>query len=267
MISLHIFLLSIIQGFTEFLPISSSAHLIILPKFLSVKDQGVIFDIAVHLGSLFAILIFFWKDSVSLIKGTILLITLNLRKKESQFLLRLILASIPVILVGLLLRIYKIDTLLRTLELIGWTMIIFGILLYLVDKIGKKNKKIEDWTYKDALIMGCFQALALIPGVSRSGITISGSRFIGYDRYNSIKLSMLMSIPTILASATLISTDLFEVTIDVDIFELIFSFLLAFFTSFLALFVLIKFIYKFHFTPYILYRIFLGLILLWFVYS
>ena len=141
MISLHIFLVSTLQGLTEFLPISSSAHLIILPTMLAVKDQGIVFDVSVHLGSLFALLIFFKEDTLSLVKGSRNLVVLDLRKKEVRFLLRLIFSCIPVILFGLFFKIHNIDTLLRSIEVIGWTMIIFGVFLYVSDRLGKQNKK------------------------------------------------------------------------------------------------------------------------------
>ena len=116
MISLHLFLVSTLQGLTEFLPISSSAHLIILPTMLAVKDQGIVFDVSVHLGSLFALLIFFKEDTLSLVKGSRNLVVLDLRKKEVRFLLRLIFSCIPVILVGLFFKIHNIDTLLRSIS-------------------------------------------------------------------------------------------------------------------------------------------------------
>ena len=267
MISLHLFLVSTLQGQTEFLPISSSAHLIILPTMLAVKDQGIVFDVSVHLGSLFALLIFFKEDTLSLVKGSRNLVVLDLRKKEVRFLLRLIFSCIPVILVGLFFKIHNIDTLLRSIEVIGWTMIIFGVFLYVSDRLGKQNKKIGNWTYKHALLMGCFQVLALVPGVSRSGITISGARILGYTRYESIRLSMLMSIPTIIGSGVLLAPGLFKASYDSSFFEILVAFTLSFLSSFLALTFLIKYIYRFKFTPYIIYRIFLGFLLLWFVYS
>ena len=267
MISLHIFLISILQGLTEFLPISSSAHLIILPTVLAVKDQGIILDISVHLGSLCALLIFFREDTVSLIRGSINLVKLDLRSKETKLVMKLITASIPVLLMGIFFKINDIDDLLRSIEIIGWTMIFFGIFLYFTDRLGKKEKKILDWTYKDSILMGVFQVLALIPGVSRSGITISGSRILGYKRYDAIRLSMLMSIPTIMASGALLIPGLMQGSYDVSFFEILVSFLLSFFAAFLALVVLLKYLYLFQFTPYIIYRIALGFLLLWFVYS
>jgi undecaprenyl-diphosphatase len=181
--------------------------------------------------------------------------------------MKLITASIPVLLMGLFFKINDIDDLLRSIEIIGWTMIFFGIFLYFTDRLGKKEKKIWDWTYKDSIVMGVFQVLALIPGVSRSGITISGSRILGYKRYDAIRLSMLMSIPTIMASGALLIPGLIEGSYDVSFFEILVSFVLSFFAAFLALVVLLKYLYIFQFTPYIIYRIALGFLLLWFVYS
>ena len=174
MISLHIFLVSILQGLTEFLPISSSAHLIILPTIMAVKDQGIVIDISVHLGSLLALLVFFRKDSLNLVKGAYYIGKFNLRDRDAQLVLQLILATIPVLIVGLFFKINDITDLLRSIELIGWTMILFGVFLFFSDHFGSTKKRANHWSYRDCILMGTFQVLALIPGVSRSGITISG---------------------------------------------------------------------------------------------
>ena len=267
MISLHIFLVSILQGLTEFLPISSSAHLIILPTIMAVKDQGILIDISVHLGSLLALLVFFRKDSLNLVKGAYYLAKFNLKDRKAQLVLQLIFATIPVLIVGFFFKIHDINSLLRSIELIGWTMIFFGIFLFFSDQFGHTKKRANHWNYRDSILMGAFQILALIPGVSRSGITISGARLLGYERYDAIKLSMLMSIPTILASGALLIPGLLGVTTSVSFLELFVSFIVSFFSAMLALSFLIKFLSVLSFTPYIIYRIALGFFLLWQVYS
>ena len=267
MISLHIFLVSILQGLTEFLPISSSAHLIILPTIMAVKDQGILIDISVHLGSLLALLVFFRKDSLNLVKGAYFLGKFNLKDKKAQLVLQLILATIPVLIVGLFFKIHDFNSLLRSIELIGWTMIFFGVFLFFSDQFGKTKKRASSWNYKDSIIMGAFQVIALIPGVSRSGITISGARLLGYEKYDAIKLSMLMSIPTILASGALLIPGLINGSNSVSFLELFVSFMLSFFSAMLALSFLINFLSMLSFTPYIIYRIALGFFLLWQVYS
>ena len=140
MISFHIFFIAIIQGITEFLPISSSAHLIILPYLIKVSDQGVIIDISVHLGSLLALLIYFKKDSLILLKGLIQFSLLKFQKKEFFLFFKIIVATIPVSFIGIIFKIYHLDIIVRSIEIIGWTMIVFGVLLYYADKFGKEKK-------------------------------------------------------------------------------------------------------------------------------
>ena len=265
MITFHIFFIAIIQGITEFLPISSSAHLIILPYMMKVSDQGVIIDISAHLGSLLALIIFFKKDSSILFKGLIQFFLLKTQKKEVFFFLKIGLATIPVIFFGLIFKIYRLDIIIRSIEIIGWMMIVFGFLLFYADKFGKEKKSLEDLSLKDAAIMGLFQAFALIPGVSRSGITITGFRIFGYSKYDSIKISLLMSIPTIILSGFFISPEILEEN-KISVFVVFGTFILSFFTSIIALNLMVKYIYIFGFTPYVVYRIILGLILLYIAY-
>jgi len=208
MITFHIFFIAIIQGITEFLPISSSAHLIILPYLMKVSDQGVIIDISAHLGSLLALMVFFKKDSINLFRGLIQFFFFKNRKKEFYLFLKIGVATIPVIFFGLIFKIYRLDIIVRSIEIIGWMMIVFGVLLFYADKFGKEKKSLEDLNFKHAAIIGLFQAFALIPGVSRSGITITGFRIFGYSKYDSIKISLLMSIPTIILSAFFISPEI-----------------------------------------------------------
>ncbi len=266
MFSFHIFFISIIQGITEFLPISSSAHLIILPYIMKVSDQGVLIDISVHLGSLLALIIFFKKESIILFKGLLQLFSLKFQKEEFFLLLKIIIATIPVCLFGLIFKIYRLDIIVRSIELIGWTMIIFGILLFYADKFGREKKSLENLNFKEALFIGFFQAFALIPGVSRSGISITGFRIFGYNKYDAIKMSLMMSIPTILLSALFISPEILEEE-KISIIEILIPFILSFITAFLTLKLMVKYIYVFGFTPYVIYRIFLGLMLLIIAYT
>ena len=265
MITLHIFFIAIIQGITEFLPISSSAHLIILPYLMKVSDQGVIIDISAHLGSLLALIIFFKKDSIILFKGLIQFFFLKNQRKEFLFFFKIVIATIPVIFFGLIFKIYRLDIIVRSIEIIGWMMIVFGVLLFYADKFGKGKKTLQDLGLKDAVIMGLFQVFALIPGVSRSGVTITGFRIFGYSRYDSIKISLLMSIPTIILSGFFISPEILEEN-KISIFVILITFILSFVTAIIALNLMVKYIYTFGFTPYVVYRIILGLILLYIAY-
>ena len=265
MISFHIFFIAIIQGITEFLPISSSAHLIILPYLIKVSDQGVIIDISVHLGSLLALLIYFKKDSLILLKGLMQFFLLKFQKKEFFLFFKIIVATIPVSFIGIIFKIYHLDIIVRSIEIIGWTMIVFGVLLYYADKFGKEKKTLENLSFRDAIIMGLFQALALIPGVSRSGVTITGFRIFGYSRYDAIKISLLMSIPTIILSGFFIYPEVLNEN-KISFFQVLIPFVISFFTAIIALNLMVKYIYVFRFTPYVIYRIILGFILLYLFY-
>ncbi len=265
MISFHIFFIAIIQGITEFLPISSSAHLIILPYLMKVQDQGVLIDISVHLGSLLALIFFFKKESIILFKGLIQFFSLKLQKEEFVLLLKIIVATIPICVFGIIFKIYRLDIVVRSIELIGWTMIIFGILLFYADKFGKEKKSLKNLSFKESIFIGFFQVFALIPGVSRSGISITGFRIFGYNKYNAIKISLMMSIPTIILSAFFISPEILEEK-KISILEILIPFILSFIAAFLALKLMVKYIYIFGFAPYVIYRIFLGLILLFLAY-
>ncbi|MFL2802888.1 MAG: undecaprenyl-diphosphate phosphatase [Paracoccaceae bacterium] len=265
MISFHIFFIAIIQGITEFLPISSSAHLIILPYLIKVSDQGVIIDISVHLGSLLALLIYFKKDSLILLKGLMQFFLLKFQKKEFFLFFKIIVATIPVSFIGIIFKIYHLDIIVRSIEIIGWTMIVFGVLLYYADKFGKEKKTLENLSFRDAIIMGLFQALALIPGVSRSGVTITGFRIFGYSRYDAIKISLLMSIPTIILSGFFIYPEVLNEN-KISFFQVLIPFVISFFTAIIALNLMVKYIYIFRFTPYVIYRIVLGFILLYISY-
>ena len=266
MFSFHIFFIAIVQGITEFLPISSSAHLIMIPYIIKVSDQGVLIDISVHLGSLLALIIFFKKESVILFKGLIQFFSLKWQKEEFFLLLKIIIATIPICLFGLIFKIYRLDIIVRSIELIGWTMIIFGMLLFYADKLGKEKKSLKNLSFRESLFIGFFQAFALIPGVSRSGISITGFRIFGYNKYDAIKISLMMSIPTILLSAFFISPEILEEK-NISIIEILIPFILSFITAFVTLKVMVRYVYVFGFSPYVIYRIFLGIILLSMAYS
>ena len=173
--------------------------------------------------------------------------------------------KIPLIFFGLIFKIYRLDIIVRSIEIIGWMMIVFGVLLFYADKFGKEKKSLKDLSIKDVAIMGLFQAFALIPGVSRSGITITGFRIFGYSKYDSIKISLLMSIPTIILSGFFISPKILEEN-NISVLVVLVTFILSFFTAIIALNLMVKYIYSFGFTPYVVYRIILGLILLYIAY-
>ena len=196
----HLFMVAVVQGLTEFLPVSSSGHLILLPHLTGHEDQGLAIDVAVHVGTLFAVILYFWTDVRLALSGLPRLATGRADTPGARLAMLLLIASVPVIAFGLILKLTGLYEELRSLKIIGWAMLVFGVLLYWSDQNGETNKDAENWTISDAMTMGVWQAIALIPGTSRSGITITGARFLGYNRHDAAKLAMLMSIPTIIAS-------------------------------------------------------------------
>ena len=263
----QLMLISIIQGITEFLPISSSAHLILLPKLTTLKDQGITIDVAVHIGTLFAVILYFITDIKLIIIDLINMITFKKGIKSNSLVVCLIVATIPVILFGLIIKVTGLDESLRSVKIIAWAMLIFGIILYYTDQKGSNNKSAENWPIKAAVIMGFWQALALIPGTSRAGSTISGARLLGFSRKDSAKLSMLMSIPTIIASGTLLIANI-AVSGDLNLAkDFAFAILTSFLTALLSIKIMMHFLNKFSYTPYVIYRIVFGLVLLKIAYS
>lgn len=263
----HLLILALIQGITEFLPISSSGHLILLPKLTGMADQGQALDVAVHVGTLLAVILYFWSDVRLVLEGLGRLIKGKIDTQGAFWAICLIIATIPVILVGLVLKLTGLSDAMRSTAVIGWTMLIFGLVLYWADQSGTEEKRAANWSIKDAVIMGLWQALALIPGTSRSGITITAGRKLGYDRESAARLSMLMSIPTILASGTLLGI---EVVQDADMSiarDAAIAAVFAFFAALAALTLMMRLLKSVSFTPYVIYRVVLGIILLGIAYS
>ena len=183
---IEVFILSIIQGITEFLPISSSSHLIIISEYLNFENQSLSIDVSLHIGSFIAVVTYFRKDIVNFIKN-------------KELFIKIFLSSIPVMLIGFLLIRFQLIDQLRNLQVIGWTTIIFGILLYISDKFSIEKKIDSNFTYKSAMFIGILQIFSLIPGVSRSGIAITAARVLKFNRLDSAKISFLLSIPTLAA--------------------------------------------------------------------
>lgn len=264
---LHLLLVAVIQGLTEFLPISSSGHLILLPNLTGLQDQGQTIDVAVHVGTLAAVVLYFWMDVKKALRGFPGLLRGQIHSQETWLALCLAVATVPVVAVGLIFNVTGLDDLLRSTAVIGWTMIIFGIVLYWTDQKGTAEKTADRWSIKDAVVMGLWQVLALIPGTSRSGITISAARYLGYARHDAAKLSMLMSIPTILASGVLLGA---EVVADADAQvarEGAIAAVFAFVAALLALSLMMRLLRTVSFTPYVIYRLILGVVLLWIAYA
>ena len=249
---LEIFLLSIIQGVSEFLPVSSAAHLIIASNIYEFTNQSLLIDISLHLGSLLAILFYFKED------------IFDLNKNKNLF-YKIAIGTIPLILFGYLLYSTDIIHQLRNIKVIAWATLFFGILLYIADK-NKFLKKIDtDFNMKSVLIIGFFQVLALIPGVSRAGITITAGRILGFDRTDSTKISFYLSIPALLGASTLGIKDLFKENIDFNLLVLVGVFL-SFLFSLITIKIFFKFIKNFSLNVFVVYRIFLAIILFYIIY-
>ena len=251
--SVEILILSAIQGISEFLPVSSAAHLVLVSKYYAFANQNLLIDICLHLGSLIAIVVYFRNDLFNFVKN-------------KSFLIKIIVGTIPIIPVGYILYQTKLIEQLRNLEVIGWMSLIFGILLYLSDKSDVTKKIDNNFNNKSALFIGLFQVLALIPGVSRSGITITSGRILGFDRLDSAKISFFLSIPTLFAASSIGIYNIYkEGSAELNflaIIAIIFSFVFSYIT--IALF--FSFIRKFSLSAFVIYRIALSLIILGIVY-
>ena len=261
----QIIILSLIQGITEFLPISSSGHLAMLPLLSAWPDQGVMADVALHFGSLIAVLIYFWRDVVNLVRGFFDIFRGKNTANRKLFLL-LSLGTIPVFVVGYILKKTGIIDNLRSLEVIAWANIFFAVFLYWFDKIGSQVKNTEDFSVKDALLIGFAQCLALIPGSSRSGTTMTMARKLGYKRDESARLSMLMGIPTILGASLLLLVDLSKET-DVSVqTDAVIMAALSFVVAFLSIWGLMALLKRMSMLPFVIYRLVLGLVLILYIY-
>jgi len=247
-------ILSIIQGLTEFLPVSSSAHLILISEFLDSNDQGIVFDVAVHLGTLFAAMIYFRKEVAGMLRG----LSFNEKNKdETHQLVNIVIAVLPILIIGFLLRDF-VDQNLRSSEIIAYATIFFGLVLLWSDRIKTTSDNIDQISNRQAFIIGLSQCLALIPGTSRSGITISAALFMGIGREAAAKFSFLLAIPTIgaIAASELINLnlqDLLNHGVDLMLAGVI-SFGVAYFT----IDVFLKLVKRYSFTPFVVYRVLLG---------
>ena len=257
---IHLIILGLIQGLTEFLPVSSSAHLILLPALVGWDDQGIVYDIAVHAGSLGAVVLYFRKDIQDLLRGW--LATLGWHDSEKNYLLwYLALATIPVGLAGLLLHDF-VATSLRNPQVIAIASIVFGLILWWADKFGQHTRTQAGINWRDALIIGFAQALAIIPGTSRSGITITAGLMLGMDRHSASRFSFLLAIPVIILATGYETYKLSSGQLDIDWISLITVTVVAFVSAFLAIHYFLKLLDRTGMLPYVIYRVILGVVLL-----
>jgi len=251
--SIEILILSIIQGISEFLPVSSAAHLVIVSNYYSFVNQNLLIDICLHLGSLMAIIFYFRNDLLNFVNN-------------KNFLIKIAIGTIPIIPAGYILYQTGLINELRNLKVIGWTSLIFGILLYVSDR-SKITKNIDTgFSIKSAIFVGFFQILALIPGVSRSGITITSGRFLGFNRFDSAKISFFLSIPTLAAASILGIYNIYKEESPELNFLAVIAVIFSFIFSYATISVFLNFIKKFSLNIFIYYRIILSVIILAIVY-
>ncbi len=255
---LHLIALSIVQGLTEFLPVSSSGHLILFSKLAHFQDQGVGIDVALHIGSLIAVVLYFKSEICQMITEVLqnkLYPNFKLTYNKLAYLLAL--ASLPALIVGFLLRHHGMAYL-RNPQIIGFTILFYGILLYIADRFCKSEKGLKEIGVKESLLIGFAQCLALIPGTSRSGITITTARFLKINRIDAAKFSMLLSIPVIFAAGAL---ELYRLIIFSQTTDLLLSMQAIFFSfifSYIVIYLMMKWLQRWSYLPFVIYRIILG---------
>ena len=255
-------ILGVVQGLTEFIPVSSSAHLAVLPYIMKIQNvflSSLSFDTALHGGTLLALLIYYHKEITKLTLAFLSGITTPERRKTNDFKLALylIIGTVPAFLIGYYFK-YYIETKLRGPVSIAVLLMGFGLILLLADKIGKKKKDIAKMSLVDSIIIGCAQALALMPGVSRSGITMTTSLFLGYDREASANYSFLLSIPAVAGAFAVKVPNILKTGSSVDLLLTGVGFIAAAISGYAGIVILLKVVKKYSFLPFVIYRLMIG---------
>ncbi len=270
---LHIIVIALVQGITEFLPISSSGHLILVPSLTGWPDQGLAIDVAVHIGTLLAVLLYFWQDTKGLFFAACRSVGIAPARRAiegtiyQKLFWALLLATLPVVIVGFAAKSLGLIDMMRTMEIIGWASIIFGLLLYFADRSSSVSKFLDNMALKPALIIGLSQVLALIPGTSRAGITMTSARWLGFSRTEAARFSMLLSIPTIAAAGLLGVLGIIEKGSETLMLDAMVAGALASLSAFVAIHFLMKWLTHANMTIFVVYRLLLGIGLLIFVYT
>lgn len=261
----QIIVLAVVQGITEFLPISSSGHLILVPKLMHWQDQGLVVDVMTHLGTLLAVLIYFWRDVWRLIVGVLELFKGKVTD-DGRLAIYIILATIPAIAFGVVLKEFGYTDLERNVAVVAWNTILYGILMLIADMASPQERTMSNMTLGSALIIGVAQALALIPGTSRSGVTMTAARFLGFTRPDSARFSFLLAIPATAGAIVFTVGDALAsgegVTMDA-----VYCAALTFVAGILAIAFLMGLIRRISFLPFVLYRMALGGFLLVLLYT
>lgn len=262
----EIIILAIIQGITEFLPISSSAHLLLPAELFGWRSQGLAFDVAVHVGSLLAVLIYLREDVTRMSLAFCQHGWRSQQTEDSRLAWWIIVGTVPVIIVGFLLKDW-IEINARTALVMALTTIGFGLLLWFADKTAKLKLKMVQMRSSQAVIIGLAQILALIPGTSRSGITMTASLMLGFDRESAARFSFLLSIPAILGAGLLSTLDLLSASLPVNWSELLYGAAFSFVSAYLCIYLFLSWISRIGMLPFVIYRLILGALLLWFVFG
>ncbi|MEM8833315.1 MAG: undecaprenyl-diphosphate phosphatase [Pseudomonadota bacterium] len=262
----YIAILALVQGISEFLPISSSGHLVVTHYFLGDGETNLcweknrVLDVAVHLGTLLSALLYFRNDILSIGKKAI-----HPKSSDNSLLINIVIASLPIIVAGFILQYLKFDFL-CSIKIMAWMTLIFGIILYIADRF-KLDKTLDQMNKKDSLLIGLSQALALIPGVSRSGVTMTTARFLGFSRIESARFSLLLSIIAISGATVLTSVDIATESLMNIGFEIIVAIVLSFLSGYIAISLMMKWLSHASFTPFVIYRVILGIALLTLIYG
>jgi len=258
---LQILVLSVVQGLTEFLPISSSAHLILVPELLGWPDQGLLFDVAMHIGSLLAVIVYFRQDIMRMTQAWFTEVIHKKSSPDSMLAWYVIIGTIPAVIAGLIFKDY-IEVELRSALVIAASTIVFGLLLGLSDYLAGTERDEYTLSFKDVVIIGCFQALALIPGTSRSGITMTAALFLGLKKVSAARFSFLLSIPIIIASGLFQGLDLLKSDLIIDWGLLILAVVLSGLSALVCIHYFLKLINKIGMMIFVWYRLALGVFLL-----
>jgi len=265
MLIVQIIVLALIQGTTEFLPISSSGHLILVPALTGWPDQGLVTDMVTNLGTLFAVLVYFYRDVVSMLRGTVDIVRRE-ATRDSRLVTNIIVGSIPIIVVGLAMKALHLDEHIRSAQLVAWNAIVFGILLFVFDHYGLARRTVADMNWITSLIIGAAQALSLSPGTSRSGITMTAARGLGFVRPEAARFSFLLSIPANGAASVLVIADALESGQTIT-GPVILTGVLTFFIALGTITILMRMVRHVSFLPFAIYRVLLGAVLLGLIYS
>ena len=259
MFELQYFIIGIVQGFTEFLPISSSGHLVLVSELTNWQDQGLFTDVAAHVGTLLAVIIYLKKHITAFVKSFF-----SFQLTENDNLIKVIIATIPAVIVGFFIFDF-VQLYFRDIKVVAVTSIVFAAILFVADHFKMKISSWENMSYVQAFTIGLFQVLAFIPGASRAGVTITGARFLGFDRSSAAIFSMLLSIPIILASLVLTSLDLISnAEVDINLYQSLIASIVAYITALVSINIMMQIIQKSTFNIFIIYRVMLGFILLYF---